>query len=138
MAEAGATLSVVEKLFSTDRSGRTVLRCEVNDVDICVFRDAAETVGVWNSGVDSRRHFLKLGHKGRSDVHQTIRSYISSQFPEHLKASCDILVNVDVRDVQHVSVEMMELDFSDSETDSLPSQVDDATTTVLACPVEQQ
>ncbi|CAK0830115.1 unnamed protein product, partial [Prorocentrum cordatum] len=137
MAEVGVTACVVEKLISVDRSGRTVLRCEVVDVDLCVFRGAAEAVGAWNSRVDGGRHFLKLGHKGRSDIYKMLRNYISSQFPEHLKATSDILISVDVRDVQHGNVEMLELDFSDSETESMSSQVDDATSTEPACAVEQ-
>lgn len=64
----------------------------------------------------SGQHFLKLGHKGRADVYQAAREYLSDQFPAHLLQQKGLQVKMDVKDIERSGPpEMLDVTLSDSD-----------------------
>lgn len=105
MAEAGVVLSVTETFLGADNSGATVLRCEARDVDLATLR----ATGVKLPTLAHNQHFLRLGSKGRQEVYQAVRAYLSTQIKERFASERNVKFEVVVRDVQKDPVEMLDL-----------------------------
>merc|ERR1712032_249399 len=79
LAEVGVTAVVIEGFAGEDQSGKTILRCDVTDVDPDLFLPAAGAGGTALGAIARGEHMWKLGHRARSGVYQAVRKYISTQ-----------------------------------------------------------
>lgn len=120
MADAGVTLVVTEAFTDADQSGRTILRCEITDVDLATLRAVAGASSILATAMADGQHFLRLGRKGRSETYQAIRTFISNQLPADCLAEKGLCIEVMTRDVQRDGApEMMDIDgLSDSDQDA--------------------
>lgn len=120
MAEVGVTLVVTEAFTDADQSGRTILRCEITDVDLAILRAAAGASSIVATAMADGQHFLRLGRKGRLETYQAIRTFISNQLPADCLAKKGLRIEATTRDVQRDGApEMMEIDgLSDSDEDA--------------------
>eukprot|EP00928_Gymnodinium_smaydae_P037229 TRINITY_DN25878_c0_g1_i1.p1 TRINITY_DN25878_c0_g1~~TRINITY_DN25878_c0_g1_i1.p1 ORF type:complete len:422 (-),score=69.51 TRINITY_DN25878_c0_g1_i1:81-1346(-) len=121
LADVGVTAIVTERFIAPDQSGRTILRCDVLDVDLPAFRSCTGVVG---RGLDDsmapNQMMQRLGRDGRAIVHEAIRKYIRLQFPVYVSTVKGVQVELLVRDIEPSSDELMDIDMdiSESEDDS--------------------
>eukprot|EP00930_Biecheleria_cincta_P074195 TRINITY_DN61397_c0_g1_i1.p1 TRINITY_DN61397_c0_g1~~TRINITY_DN61397_c0_g1_i1.p1 ORF type:complete len:408 (-),score=92.45 TRINITY_DN61397_c0_g1_i1:110-1333(-) len=120
MADAGVTLTVTETFADADQSGKTILRCEITDVDLDILRTVAGASSILATAMADGQHFLKLGRKGRSETYQAIRTLISNKLPADCLAEKGLRIEAVTRDVQGDGApEMMDIDgLSDSGSDN--------------------
>eukprot|EP00416_Gambierdiscus_australes_P034836 CAMPEP_0171100920 /NCGR_PEP_ID=MMETSP0766_2-20121228/53497_1 /TAXON_ID=439317 /ORGANISM="Gambierdiscus australes, Strain CAWD 149" /LENGTH=358 /DNA_ID=CAMNT_0011560839 /DNA_START=214 /DNA_END=1287 /DNA_ORIENTATION=+ len=116
MADAGVTMSVMKGYVASDESSATCLECEIVDVDLPTFRASSPSASAFAGAMAEEQQMLKLGHKGRSEVYEAVRSHIRDQFPQHLLSKKGVQIQVTVRNVISAPGEMMQLDgLSDSD-----------------------
>jgi len=117
-ARLGVTLTVTQGFISEHGCGSIVLCCEVKDVDLATFQEAGCMLP---PGVNKDQQLMRLGRRGRKDVHNAVRETLRTKVPETLFNEKEGLkVSIVVRDVQQSGqpAEMMDIELSDDDNES--------------------
>eukprot|EP00928_Gymnodinium_smaydae_P039633 TRINITY_DN27031_c0_g1_i1.p1 TRINITY_DN27031_c0_g1~~TRINITY_DN27031_c0_g1_i1.p1 ORF type:complete len:413 (+),score=78.47 TRINITY_DN27031_c0_g1_i1:55-1293(+) len=118
LACVGVAMVVTDGFVAPDQSGRTILHCDIVDVDLPALRERAGSAdkALYESMAPDQM-MLRLGRDGRAKVYEAVRRYIRLQFPAYLSRTKGVQVNVIVKDIEPDPTEMMDIDLSDSEDD---------------------